>query len=159
MARVLLVNSNLMQPPIAPIGLDYIADHLDAAGHAVELLDLCFEPDPQAAIAARLARGPEPHIIAVTLRNTDDCYCASRQSFLPQFRDTIRALQARAGEALLVVGGVGFSLMPRAILGELPGCAGIVGDGEIALAAMASALDRGEDAADAPGFIASADGD
>jgi len=159
MARVLLVNSNLMQPPIAPIGLDYVAGYLDAAGHQVELLDLCFEADPEAAIAARLARGPEPRIIAITLRNTDDCYCGSRQSFLPQLREIIHALQAHAGEALLVVGGVGFSLMPHAILGELPGCAGIVGDGETALAAIASALDRGEDAAAAPGFIASADGD
>jgi len=152
MARVLLVNSNLMKPPIAPIGLDYIAGHLDAAGHEVELLDLCFEDDWEAAIRGRLSRAPESHIIGITLRNTDDCYCASLQSFLPQFRDIVGALQAQAGEALLVVGGVGFSLMPRAILDQLPRCVGIVGDGEAALAELAAAVDRGEDAAAVPGI-------
>jgi len=158
MARVLLVNSNLMQPPIAPIGLDYVAGYLEAAGHQVELLDLCFEADPEAAIAARLARGPEPQMIAITLRNTDDCYCGSQQSFLPQFHRIIRALRAACGDALIVVGGVGFSLMPRAILADLsagadaPGCVGVVGDGELALAAIASGPDRGEDISRAPGL-------
>ncbi len=153
MARILLVNSNLMQPPIAPIGLDYIAGYLEVAGHQVELLDLCFEANPDAAIAARLARGSQPQIIAITLRNTDDCYCASRQSFLPQFRGIIQALRARCREALMVVGGVGFSLMPRAILADAPGCVGIVGDGELSLAAIGSAVDRDGDIWRAPGLV------
>jgi radical SAM superfamily enzyme YgiQ (UPF0313 family) len=154
MARVLLVNSNLMKPPIGPIGLDYIAAYLDAMGHEVELLDLCFEDDWEAAIRARLSRGPEPQIIGVTLRNTDDCYCASRQSFLPQVARMVRALQAHAGDALVVIGGVGFSLMPQAILMEFSSAAGIIGDGEVALAGIANAADRGENLSDVPGLIA-----
>jgi len=153
MARVLLVNSNLMQPPIAPIGLDYLAGHLDAAGHEVELLDLCFADDWRAAVAARLSRGPAPHIIALTLRNTDDCYCASQQSFLPLVREMLAALEAGAGDSTLVMGGVGFSLMPKAILSLSQRWAGVVGDGELALAALASAIDRGEDAHAVPGLV------
>jgi len=153
MARVLLVNSNLMKPPIAPIGLDYIAAYLDAAGHEVELLDLCFEDDWEAAISTRLSRGPEPQIIGLTLRNTDDCYCASRQSFLPQVIETVRALHAHAGDALLVIGGVGFSLMPQSILAHFPRVVGIVGDGEVALAAIANAMDQGEGFSGVPGVI------
>ena len=39
-----------MQPPVAPIGLDYIAETLHAAGHVVQLLDLCWEENPHSAI-------------------------------------------------------------------------------------------------------------
>ena len=153
MARVLLVNSNLMKPPIAPIGLDYIAAYLDAMGHEAELLDLCFEDDWEVAIRARFSRGAEPQIVGVTLRNTDDCYCASRQSFLPQFAEMVRALHAHAGDALLVIGGVGFSLMPQSTLAHFPRAVGIVGDGELALAAIANAADQGEGFSGVPGVI------
>lgn len=153
MARVLLVNSNLMKPPIAPIALDYLAGWLEAAGHQVALLDLCFEDDWNAAIRSRLARAPEPHVIALTLRNTDDCYCASRQTFLPQVAAIARALEAHAGDARLVIGGVGFSLMPRAILRTMPKWLGVVGDGEPALRALAAGADRGEPAPEVPGQV------
>ena len=31
-SRVLLINANTLKPPIAPIGLDYVADRLRAVG-------------------------------------------------------------------------------------------------------------------------------
>jgi hypothetical protein len=40
--KVLLVNPNEMKPPVAPIGLDYIASALEGAGFTVDLIDLCF---------------------------------------------------------------------------------------------------------------------
>ena len=48
--RVLLVNSNRLQPPVAPIALDYLGRSLQVAGHTVDLLDLCFEEDPLPAV-------------------------------------------------------------------------------------------------------------
>jgi hypothetical protein len=159
MARVLLVNSNLMRPPIAPIGLDYIAGYLDALGHQVDVLDLCFKHDWQAAIAASLSHGAEPHVIGLTLRNTDDCYCASRQTFLPEIDSIAREIEVRAGNALLVMGGVGFSIMPRAILAPFPRWLGIAGDGEAPLAALAAAVDQGTDLSDVAGLAWRANGE
>ena len=49
--HVALVNTNRIEPPIAPIGLDYVAEALHAAGHHVEILDLCWVDDGDAAIA------------------------------------------------------------------------------------------------------------
>ena len=43
--NILLVNTNRMKPAIAPIGLDYLADSLIAAGHEPRLLDLCWSED------------------------------------------------------------------------------------------------------------------
>ena len=86
--RVLLVNTNLMKPPVAPIGLDYLADSIRAAGHEPRLLDLCFS-----AVAGSF----EPDVIGVSVRNTDDCYFASGAFFLPGIREVVASLR-RASE-------------------------------------------------------------
>ena len=149
--RIALVNTNRIQPPIAPIGLDYVAEALDAAGYAVELLDLCWEQDPGAAIR-RFFRGKDYGLAGVTLRNTDDCGYLSRHSFLPEFEGLVAAVRAST-DARIVLGGVGFSVMPEEVL-ELCGAdAGVWGEGEFALPELARRMGRGEDWHDTPGLV------
>ncbi|MEK7676578.1 MAG: radical SAM protein [Verrucomicrobiota bacterium] len=148
--RVLLVNTNRMQPPIAPVGLDYCAAALQAAGHAVDLLDLCFATDPPAAIDRQLARA-EYGLIGVTFRNTDDCYYPGRGWFVPELASVVRRLR-QGSQAPLVLGGVGFSIMPREILRAVNADGGVMGEGEFALLRLAN----GDTAA--PGVIWRADG-
>jgi len=138
--RVALVNTNRMQPPIAPIGLDYVEEVLNAAGHAVALLDLCWEEDAGAAIA-RFLKGADFGLVGVTLRNTDDCGYTSRQSFLPEFAETVGAIRRFTG-ALVVLGGVGFSTMPEEALTLSGADAGVWGEGEFVLAELADRLER-----------------
>ena len=141
--NVLLVNANRMKPAVAPIGLDYVAQALDAAGHHVELLDLCFVPDAVSAIGERFATArPGPDLVGLTVRNTDDCYFASQESFLPLYHEVIGALR-RHTSAPLVLGGVGFSVMPEGVMQRLGVRLGVAGDGETAAAALANALEQG----------------
>ena len=154
--RVALVNTNRMRPPIAPIGLDYIAEALNAAGHQVDLLDLCWEPDPPAAIAAFLGRA-EYGLIGITLRNTDDCGFNSRQSFVPEFVQTVETIRRHAG-APIELGGVGFSVMPTQILDLAAADAGIWGEGEFVLPALASRLETNQEWRDLPNLIWRSDG-
>ena len=129
--RVALVNTNRMQPPIAPIGLEYVAEALAAAGHEVQLLDLCWEADPQAAIE-RFFNGAEFGLVGVTLRNTDDCGLPKSTSFLPDLASTVAAIRRRTS-APVVLGGMGFSVMPERVL-ELAGAElGVWGEGEFAI--------------------------
>jgi hypothetical protein len=86
--KALLVNTNLMKPPVAPLGLDYLADAVRAAGHEPMLLDLCFSTDTEADIEAASRMGPD--VIGCTVRNTDDCYFASGAFFLPSGPDEAR---------------------------------------------------------------------
>jgi hypothetical protein len=45
-----LINTNRMIPPIAPIGLEYVAHAAQETGIVVEILDLCWEDDPEQAL-------------------------------------------------------------------------------------------------------------
>ena len=143
--RILLVNTNRMRPPIAPIGLDYVGATLAADGHEVELLDLCFEPSPLAALDARLSKA-EYELVGLSFRNTDDCYYPGRCWFLPELVQIVERIRAASG-AKIVLGGVGFSILPEPILRATGADAGVVGEGEFAFRDLARALS-------APGRVA-----
>jgi len=149
--RVALINTNRIQPPIAPIGLEYVAEALGGAGHDVEILDLCWAEEPASAIAG-FFKGPDFGLVGVTLRNTDDCAFTSRQSFLDAFAGMVHTIGAHTS-ALLVLGGVGFSVMPERVLARCEADAGIWGEGEFAMVALADRLARGEAWHDVPGLV------
>ena len=148
---VLLVNPNRLRPAVAPIALDYIADTLADRGIAVGLLDLCFEDDPPAAIARCLEK-IEPTLVAVTLRNTDDCFLASCENFIPGHAGIVAAIR-RGARAPVVVGGSGYSVAPHAILTAVGADCGIAGDGEEPLALLAAELAGGGDISRVPGLV------
>ncbi len=149
--RVALVNTNRIRPPVAPIGLDYVAEALAAAGHEPFLLDLCWEDRWEEAVD-RFFRQREYGLVGVTLRNTDDCSLPTRESFLPGCARMVAAIRGRT-EAPVVLGGVGFSVMPEAVLARCGADAGIRGDGEFALAALAGRFEKGEEFDDLPGLL------
>jgi hypothetical protein len=149
--RVALVNTNRMRPPIAPIGLEYVAEALNAAGHRVGLLDLCWEPEPAAAIAGFFGRA-EYGLVGVTLRNTDDCGFISRQSFLPEFVQTVEAIRCHSA-APIVLGGVGFSVMPEQVLALTAADAGVWGEGEFVLPALTWRIENGAEWRDLPNLV------
>jgi len=133
-----LINTNRMLPPIAPVGLDYLAEAVRRAGFEVDLLDLCLAEDQHAALAEYFA-GHRPELVGVSLRNVDDCFWPSGASFLPdleQIVDTVRALSG----APIVLGGVGFSIFAREIVEHTAADFGIRGDGEQACVALIGQL-------------------
>ncbi|MFQ5808594.1 MAG: B12-binding domain-containing radical SAM protein [Armatimonadota bacterium] len=148
---VTLVNTNDMKPVVAPLALDYLGACLREAGWAVDVLDLAFAEDVEEAIASHFAaRGPLA--VAVTLRNTDDCYFASQASCLPRARDMLARLKAHT-DAPLILGGCGFSLMPEAIMAYCGVRYAVQGEGEAALPRLLEAIERGEGVDDIPGVV------
>ncbi len=149
--RVALVNTNRIRPPVAPIGLDYVAEALRAAGHDVFLLDLCWE-DPWEDAVDRFFRQEEYGLVGVTVRNTDDCSLPTRESFLPGCARIVGSIRGRTA-APVVLGGVGFSVMPEAVLSRCGAQAGIRGDGEFAFPRLAGLLENGGRIDDLPGLV------
>lgn len=147
---ILLVNTNRTRPPVAPIALDYLAEAAQDSGLSVELLDLCFADSPEQAIVEKLT-SVSPRLIALSFRNTDDCYMATRHSFIPHLAGTVQVLR-KSSAAPIVVGGAGFSVTPEGVLRRTGIDWGIVGDGEGPLVALATALRDGTEWGSIPGL-------
>jgi radical SAM superfamily enzyme YgiQ (UPF0313 family) len=149
--NVLLVNPNQMKPAVGPIAIDYLSASLKSEGFAVEVLDLCFTEDCATAIDQCL-QSRTFDAIGVSIRNTDDCYYTGQAFFLPYHRDLVRMLRERTN-CPLILGGVGFSIMPESILRFCGADLGIAGDGEWALPSLLHRLFKGEDYSDIPGLV------
>lgn len=149
--RVALVNTNRIRPPVAPIGLEYLAEALASRGHVPRVLDLCWEASPEPALR-RFLRTEEVGLVGITVRNTDDCSFPTRESFLPPLR-RIASVLRECTDAPVLAGGVGFSVMPEEVLDALGLEAGVRGDGEHVLPAVADRLERGERWDDLPNLV------
>ena len=149
MHRVLLVNTNQIKPPVAPLALDYLASALK--GFEVDLLDLCFAEDFTREIDGYFASSGA-FAIALTLRNTDDTQFAGQDFFVPRLKEIADHLKSHTS-APIILGGAGFSIMPEAILQYCDLDLGIWGEGEISLARLLERARAGEDYYDVPGLI------
>jgi radical SAM superfamily enzyme YgiQ (UPF0313 family) len=149
--RVALVNTNCIKPPIAPIGLDYVAEALNASGHQVEVCDPLGTDDCNAAII-QFFRQKEFDLVGVTLRNTDDCVFTSRQSFLDPFGAMVKNIR-QYSKGLIILGGVGFSVIPEEVLNLCGADAGIWGEGEFSLVDLANRLEEKRQWLDLPNLI------
>ncbi len=138
--RIALINTNRIQPPIAPIGLEYVAEALHHEDHEVDILDLCWEESVDNAIT-RFFDQKSYDMVGLTLRNTDDCAYASRQSFINDFTEIVRKVK-KATDAFMVVGGVGFSAMPETILEYCGVDVGIWGEGEYVFPQLADRIGK-----------------
>ena len=56
--NILLISQNQEKVPypVLPIGLAFVAEALEAAGHRVTVVDLCFERDVPKAVAAGILK-------------------------------------------------------------------------------------------------------
>jgi radical SAM superfamily enzyme YgiQ (UPF0313 family) len=147
--KVLLVNPNLVKPPIAPLGLDLLADALDGAGFSPELLDLSFADDPHETMRQL---DPEQYLFAaVSLRNIDDSMFPGTDELLKSHKCLIATLQE--SKLPIAIGGVGFSAAAAEAADYLGADFAIAGDGEQAIVALARALAQGKRPADLPGLV------
>ena len=149
--HVALVNTNRIRPPIAPIGIDYVAEALSSAGHHVKILDLCWAHDWGSAVS-RFFNKASVDLIGVTLRNTDDCAFTSRESFLPGFASMVKTI-GKHTDAPVVVGGVGFSVMPEQVLKRCGAHLGLWGDGEFGLLQLAESMEGKRSRQEVAGLI------
>ncbi len=148
---IALVNTNRIKPPIAPIGLEYVAEALNQAGHDISVLDLCWEDHWEMAVG-QFFNDVSPDLVGVTLRNTDDCAFTTRQSFLGEFTDIIQTIRKQT-KSPIIIGGVGFSTMPDQILTSCDADGGVWSDGEFAFVELANRIDRKEDWHTVPNLI------
>ncbi len=90
--------------------------------------------------------------MGISIRNTDDCYFASRADFMPEHREVVQEVR-RHTDARIVLGGAGLSTAPGAALEFAESDLAVAGEGEIALPALASALEERTPWESIPGLV------
>jgi radical SAM superfamily enzyme YgiQ (UPF0313 family) len=149
--KLLLISANRERSPypVFPIGLAYLIPPLEAAGHLLSALDLCFESDPEAAVKRELA-SVKPDVVIISLRNLDNVTWPDSRQYLPQLAEICKAC---GEDAVVIVGGSGFSLMPVEIMAAVGADYGIVGEGEQSLPILLDAIASGASTDRLPGVI------
>ncbi len=127
--KILLINPNMMKtPPVIPLGLEYLINALRKHDYNAEILDLCFCTFPEKELKKRL-QGGSPDIIGITIRNIDSSLYYNNEFYLPEIKRLIKIIKEFS--IPIILGGSGFSAMPREILQYLDGNYGIMGPGEV----------------------------
>lgn len=151
MRPFVLVNTNVVRPPVSPVGLEYLGESLRQAGVAVEVVDLALDSAGLDALGPALSR-LQPLAVGLSVRNTDDCSPATGLSFLPWIGQVVAETRKHT-DAPVVLGGVGFSVAPQGVLEATGADMGIAGDGEVAASLLAGCLSRGEAPWATPGLV------
>jgi len=128
-----------------------VGEALVDANVPVSVLDLAFETDWKAALAKEL-KDSEPLAVGLSVRNTDDCSFATKESFLPWINDVTTEVR-QLTKAPVILGGVGFSIMPEDTLKLIQADAGIAGDGEKVAQALATCLAKNQDFSHLPNLV------
>ncbi len=149
--KVLLINSNRMKPVVTPRALDYLGHALKKTEYEVDLLDLSFSSNVDEDLSEYF-RDNSPVVIGITARNVDDAYYLSQDFFVPKIGDLVKRIRRHA-DAPIVLGGVGFSMMPCKILEYSGADFGIQGEGEYAFPELVKRILTGEDYSDIPGLV------
>jgi B12 binding domain/Radical SAM superfamily len=140
--RVALINPNrYLEPPVIPVGLEYLAHYLEREGHEVRVVDLTFADDPETTLLEALSTY-EPQVAGFSLRNLDTSLYFDNVFLL----DTSAALVAacrRECDARVVVGGSALLAGPREVMDYLDCDFAVYGPGERAFPALLHDLERG----------------
>jgi anaerobic magnesium-protoporphyrin IX monomethyl ester cyclase len=153
-SRVLLVSMNRERAPqpVIPNGVASVASALDAAGHHVRVLDLCFVRDPVRA-ACDAARRFHPDVIGVSVRNIDNSDRVALRHYTPEASETLAALRASVPGATVIAGGAAFGVAPEALFHALGVDYAVAGDGERASVALIESLAGRQPVGSIPGTV------
>jgi len=113
--KILLVQCYLKgsYQPIFPLGLAYLAGNLPS--HDVMGLDLNLHEEPLSALKNAL-KDFKPDVVGISLRNIDNVILRDLISFYEDFKLIVRNTKEIASNAIVVVGGAGFSMFANDIM-------------------------------------------
>jgi radical SAM superfamily enzyme YgiQ (UPF0313 family) len=118
-----------------------VARAVREAGHDVVQVDYMASGQSLEALVGK-ARGENPEVVGISLRNIDNVNLAHEQRYVNVVRDIVQALK-EALEVTVVLGGSGYSFFPREILALSGADYGIVGEGEASFPALLRDLAAG----------------
>lgn len=147
--RILLIATNRhnrlvsrMNAQPLPIGMAYVAGHLDPDRHQLKVLDLMFSDDYLAEVEEAVQQF-QPELVGLSLRNLSNHSYLDPQWALPITRNVIDCIR-ELSPAPIVCGGPAFSLFPEECFAYLEPDLGLAGDAGETFSELASRIEIGE---------------
>ena len=110
-----------------PIGVAYLAAHIDEGRHELQVLDLMFSDDAVSEVGGAVEQF-RPDLVGLSIRNLDNQSYLNPVSHLPGVKEIVRHVRS-VSDATIVCGGPAFSILPAYCLEYLEADLGIAGDG------------------------------
>ena len=156
--RVLLIATNRderfmsrMEVRPLPIGLAYVAAHLDSSRHELKVMDLMFATDYLGGAQAAVEEF-QPDLIGLSIRNLDNQSYLDPRWALPDVKELVQRIRAISGSTI-VCGGPAFTILPRECFQYLEPDLGIAGDAAETFGELADRIDSGRPYNDLPGLV------
>ncbi len=150
---ILLLSANEFDKPypVYPIGLSYISTYLKEhlPEYRVELYDLYADHLDK---LPRLLEALQPKYIGISLRNVDDANSLNKGSFISGYGKTISKIRS-VSNAIITIGGGGYSIFPEKLFDQLQPDFGICGEGEKSFYELIMCLDSGSDYTHIEGLV------
>jgi len=134
-----------------PVGLAYVAAHINEASYPLQVLDLMFSADAQRDVTETVQRF-QPEVIGLSLRNLDNQSYLNPIWHLPTVGALIGHLRSLS-PTTIVCGGPAFSILPEACFSYLSPDLGMAGDAAASFARLVACLAQGESYTDLPGVV------
>ncbi len=153
MQKILLVSANNFSNPypVYPIGLSYLWTYQkkNLKNYEFDFFDFNLNSfdDFESILKSNHYR-----YIELSLRNIDDVNIYSKNTFITHYKK-ITSYIRKYSQAVLLVGGSGFSIFPELLLKELEADYGIKGEGEESNIQLINALDNGGKVSDIEGLV------
>ncbi|MEK7806296.1 MAG: cobalamin-dependent protein [Chloroflexota bacterium] len=161
--RVLLIATNRhhrlmsrMEARPLPIGLAYVAGHLDQARHPRKLLDLMFSDDYLADVEEAI-KTFRPGVVGLSIRNLDNGSYLDPQWALPTTGEVVERVRSLS-PATIVCGGPAFSIFPQECFAYVKPDLGVAGDAGETFAKLVDRLESRQPYFDLPGLVYREDG-
>jgi lipid biosynthesis B12-binding/radical SAM protein len=141
--RVLLISSNTATSPypLYPLGLSMIASALKGAGHDVMQFDY-LRSDTSLGALDEAVRAFSPELVGISMRNIDNVNFLAEMRYVDDVKDIVKRLRGLS-DAMIVLGGAGYSLIPDALLRETGADYGIAGEGEALMVDFVARAEKG----------------
>ena len=131
------VNRYVTPSPVYPLAMARLSAAVEGAGHRVFQFDVLVHG---LDALPGVVNDVRPDLIGISIRNIHSTNSSIPYPCANGYREAIKTVRS-CSSAPVVLGGSGFSLFPRVLMGELGADYGIVGPGEDALCSLLGALD------------------
>ncbi len=147
--KILLISENRYKAPLMPypLGVAYLAGNIDKKKHIVKVLDLMFEEDFKQSVDTAV-KDFRPDIIGLSIRNLNP----NGTSILPDIVEIIKICR-KSSQTLIVLGGTGFSMMPKEVFQQMDADFGVIGEGVVPFNLLIEKIENRHSFSKIPGLI------